>query len=266
MHGWKRWLVVGIVAALVVVVGGPFIYFHFIQGPAAPPLAISDTVPTDASATPTTAITNLDGTWKVASGSQVGYRVKETLFGQSATAVGRTTAVTGQFVLGGSAVSTASFSVDMTKVSSDRSQRDDQFHGRIMDTADFPTATFTITSPIDLGTVPASGIKITPKATGKLTLHGTTKTVTVSLTAERTGNVIQVSGSVPITFSEYNIDNPSGGPASVGNAGTPPRARRRECASRSAAPDTGRAEAGGVRHAPNQESARPPRYRQTKLP
>jgi polyisoprenoid-binding protein YceI len=108
----------------------------------------------------------------------------------------------------------------MTKVSSNRSQRDDQFQGRIMDTADFPTATFTLTSPIDLGTVPANGVKITPKATGKLTLHGTTKTVTVSLTAERTGNVIQVSGSVPITFSDYSIGNPSGGPASVGNTGT----------------------------------------------
>jgi polyisoprenoid-binding protein YceI len=220
MHGWKRWLVVGVVAALVVVVGGPFIYFHFIQGPAAPPLAISDTVPTDASATPTTAITSLDGTWKVASGSQVGYRVKETLFGQSAAAVGRTTAVTGQFVLTGTSVSPASFTVDMTKVSSDRSQRDGQFQGRIMDTADFPTASFVVTSPIDLGTVPKSDVVITLKATGKLTLHGTTKTITIALSAERTGNNIKVSGSVPITFSDYNIDNPSGGPASVGNTGT----------------------------------------------
>jgi polyisoprenoid-binding protein YceI len=220
MHGWKRWLVVGVVAALVVVVGGPFIYFHFIQGPAAPPLAISDTVPTDASATPTTAITSLDGTWKVASGSQVGYRVKETLFGQSETAVGRTTAVTGEFVLAGTSVSPASFTVDMTKVSSDRSQRDGQFQGRIMDTTDFPTASFVLTSPIDLGTVPKSDGVITPKATGKLTLHGTTKTITIALSAERTGNNIKVSGSVPITFSDYNIDNPSGGPASVGNTGT----------------------------------------------
>ena len=32
---------------------------------------------------PTTAIASLDGTWKVASGSTAGYRVKETLFGQS---------------------------------------------------------------------------------------------------------------------------------------------------------------------------------------
>jgi polyisoprenoid-binding protein YceI len=220
MLRWKRWLVIGVVAALVVVVGGPFVYFHFIQGPAPAPLTINDTVPTDASATPTTALGSLDGTWKIASGSLVRYRVKETLFGQSSTAVGSTTAVTGQFVLTGTSVSPASFSVDMTKVSSDRSQRDGQFQGRIMDTADFPTATFALTSPIDLGSIPKSGVVITPKATGKLTLHGVTKTVTIALSAERAGNNIKVNGSVPITFSDYSIDNPSGGPASVGNTGT----------------------------------------------
>jgi polyisoprenoid-binding protein YceI len=220
MHGWKRWGVIGVVTALVIVVGGPFVYFHFIQGSAPAPLSINDTIPTDASATPTTALGSLDGTWKVASGSLVRYRVKETLLGQSATAVGSTTAVTGQFVLAGTSVSPASFSVDMTKVSSDRSQRDGQFQGRIMDTADFPTASFVLTSPIALGTVPKDDVVITPKATGKLTLHGTTKTITITLNAERSGNNIKVNGSVPITFSDYNIDNPSGGPASVGNSGT----------------------------------------------
>jgi polyisoprenoid-binding protein YceI len=220
MRGWKRWTLVGIVTAIVVLVGGPFVYFHLIEKKAPPPLSIDNTVPTSASATPTTALTSLDGTWKIASGSLVRYRVKETLFGQSATAVGGTTAVTGQFTLAGTKVPTASFSVDMTKVSSDRSQRDDQFRGRIMDTADFPTATFVLTSPIDIGSVPADGVVIKPQATAKLTLHGTTKTITLTLIAERAGNTIKVNGSVPITFSDYNIANPSGGPASVGASGT----------------------------------------------
>src|SRR4029077_5648506 len=126
-------------------------------------------------------------------GSVVRYRIKETLFGQSGTAGGTTNSLTGRRTIAGAKVTTASFTLDKTTFHSDRSQRDGQFQGRIMDTADFPTATFTLTNPIDLGTVPANGVKITPKATGKLTLHGTTKTVTVSLTAERTGNVIQVN-------------------------------------------------------------------------
>jgi polyisoprenoid-binding protein YceI len=222
MRGWMRWAVIGVVAAVVVFVGGPFVYIHFIEKKAPPPLSIDDPVSTTtvAGATSTTNLSTLDGTWKIADGSLVRYRVKETLFGQSATAVGGTSAVTGSFTLSGSTVPAASFSVDMTQVSSDRSQRDGQFQGRIMDTADFPTATFVLTSPIDLGTVPANNTVIKPTATGKLTLHGTTKTVTIDLVAERTGNTIKVNGSVPITFSDYNIDNPSGGPASVGNTGT----------------------------------------------
>jgi polyisoprenoid-binding protein YceI len=156
----------------------------------------------------------------VASGSRAGYRVKETVLGQSGTAVGRTSAVTGRLTLAGTQISAASFSVDMTQVTSTKSQRDGQFQGRIMDTAQFPTATFALTKPIALGTVPASGVTIAPKATGKLTLHGTARTVTIALVAARTGNVIQVSGSVPITFADYSIDNPSGGPASVGDSGT----------------------------------------------
>jgi polyisoprenoid-binding protein YceI len=107
----------------------------------------------------------------------------------------------------------------MTTVKSDRSQRDGQFQGRIMDTASFPTATFTLTSPIDLGAVPKDGVKKSYPGQGKLQLHGTTKDVTVTLNTKRTGNVIEVQGLQPITFSDYNINNPSGGPASVGKSG-----------------------------------------------
>ena len=44
----------------------------------------------------------------------------------------------------------ASFSVPMDTIHSDKSQRDAQFDGRIMDVAQYPTGTFTLTSPIDL--------------------------------------------------------------------------------------------------------------------
>jgi len=55
---------------------------------------------------------------------------KEILFGQSVTAVGRTTAVTGEMALQGSSVTGASFTVDLTMVKSDSGQRDGQFQGR----------------------------------------------------------------------------------------------------------------------------------------
>jgi hypothetical protein len=31
--------------------------------------------------------------------------------------------------------------------------------------------------------------------------------------------LIAVQGNIPVTFSDYGIDNPSGGPARVGNDG-----------------------------------------------
>jgi polyisoprenoid-binding protein YceI len=214
---WVRWVVGGVVVVLLIVVGGPFVYFHFIQSDPPPKLSL-DTTPVP-STTPGVTRAPLAGTWKIGTGSLVRYRVKETLFGQSGEAVGKTTAVTGSMTMTATSVSDATFTVDMTSVTSGQSQRDGQFRGRIMDTAEFPTATFTLASPIDLGIVPKDGVQNSYSANGKFQLHGTTKNVTFTLTARRTGNVIAVQGDEPITFSDYNIDNPSGGPASVGDSG-----------------------------------------------
>jgi len=223
---------------VVLGVGGPLVFFHFIEGKAPAPLTLSSSTPTTVATSSTPAPTastgaastsagstfasssSADGIWKVATGSTAGYRVKETLLGQSHPAVGRTTALTGSVAISGVDVTAASFSADLTHVKSDQSERDSQFQGRIMDTSKYPTATFTLTGPIDLGTVPADGTTVTATATGNLTMDGTTRSVTLQVEARKTGTTIQVSGSTPITFSDYNIDNPSGGPASVGSTGT----------------------------------------------
>lgn len=210
---WKRWLIGGIVVVLIVVVGGPFVYFHFIEGSAPPRFRLSKPK-ASTSAVP------LAGTWTVTSGSQAGYRVTETLFGQSHTAVGRTTAVTGQLGATPTSVTNTAVTVDMTQVASDSGERDGQFQGRIMDTSQFPTAKFTLTTPINFAATPKPGSTVNETASGSLLLHGTTHAVQVPISAIQNGNTIQVTGSIPVTFSDYNIDNPSGGPASVGNSGT----------------------------------------------
>lgn len=217
----RAWKIGGIVVAVLVVlfVGGPFIYIHFFNGSTPAKLSIKDDPSSGGTSTTLgSSAVPLDGTWKIAGGSQAGYRVQEVLFGQSTTAVGRTTAVTGQMTIAGQQVTSASFTVDMTKVKSDRSQRDDQFQGRIMDTAQFPTATF-VASPITLPKIPTNGATIDVPATGKLMLHGVTKDVSVTLTARRTDNTIEVSGTIPVTFADYNIDNPSNGFATTQDHG-----------------------------------------------
>ena len=217
---WKRWIIGGVAAIAVLLVGGPFVYIHFIEGKAPAKLSLSSQPTVPVAAGSSTASSTVDGTWNVTSGSQAGYRVNEVLFGQSATAVGRTTAVTGSIAISGTTVSTGNFTVDLTKVSSDRSQRDSQFQGRIMNTSSFPTAMFTLTQPIALGPLPASGATVTESATGTLTMHGATKPVTFSVTARRNGAQIQVSGSIPVTFANWNIPNPTFGPVSTDDHGT----------------------------------------------
>ena len=89
-----------------------------------------------------------------------------------------------------------------------------------MNTSEFPTATFKLIKPIELAPVPKQGATVSRySATGDLTLHGTTKTVTIPLQTQYSGDTIKVAGSVTITFADYGIDNPSGGPASVGDSG-----------------------------------------------
>jgi polyisoprenoid-binding protein YceI len=210
---WLRWLLTAIAVLVVLAVAGPFIYIHFFNG--STPAALSLKNPPSSSAATGTATANtaaagpVAGSWAVGPGSVVGYRVNEVLLGQNATAVGRTSDVTGHLTIAGTTATAAAFSVPMATVHSDKSQRDAQFDGRIMDVAQYPTATFTLTGPIDLAPLPAGGVIKDYTAHGRLTLHGTTRAVTFTLTAERKGSQVEVSGDIPVLFSDYSIQNPS---------------------------------------------------------
>lgn len=212
----KRWLLIGGIAAVIGVVGGPFVYFNLIAEDAPAALTIGTSSPAATVAAPDT----LDGTWTATNESVAGYRVQEILFGQSNEAAGRTNEVTGSFTLNGTTVSEASFTVDMASIESDQDRRDNQFRGRIMDVDTHPTSTFELTQPIALGTLPDDGVQGTAMATGELTIRGTTKTVTIELTGRRDGGTIRVSGNYLIVFEEWDIPNPSGGPAQTSDEGT----------------------------------------------
>jgi polyisoprenoid-binding protein YceI len=223
----KRTYFIGIpVLIFLVVVVAPYVYIHFIEGPAPKKLTLSD--PKSSSSTTTgsgsdssaASSDSVDGTWTVTKdGTIVGYRVGEVLFGQNATAVGRTDAVTGDLTINGTTATAGSFTADLTKVSSDQDNRDRQFQGRIMDTATYPTATFKLTEPVDLANIPQNLVKITEKATGDLTLRGKTRSVTFDVVARRNGDKIEVNGTIPITFADWGIPNPSFGPASTEDHG-----------------------------------------------
>jgi polyisoprenoid-binding protein YceI len=220
-----RWPIALAAAVLVVAVVAPYVYIHFVKEDAAERLSLDDVTTTtagDGSTSTTTggsAAGGIDGNWTTTGESVVQYRVTEVLFGQDAEATGTATGVTGTAEIAGTTVTAVDAEVDMTTFASDESRRDGQFQGRIMETAQFPTATFTLTEPLELGAVPADGEDVTVEATGELTMHGVTNEITFALTARRTGSTFAANATIPITFSDYGIDDPSGGPASVGDDG-----------------------------------------------
>lgn len=214
-------LLIAAAVAVAVFVGGPWVYINFVREPAAESFLdevtattlvtmgdpVSTTVDSAANAN-TATLEDASGTWSVTSESQVGYRVDEVLFGQNVTAVGRTNAVTGSVTIDGLTVTAAEFSVDMTTVKSDEPKRDAQFESRIMDTLNFPAATFVLSESIIVSKDALTGDS-THQASGVLTLRGTNKAVEVTIvSAIRDGAVVLV-GEIEIVFADWGIPNPS---------------------------------------------------------
>ena len=125
------------------------------------------------------------------------------------TAVGRTPNVTGTMTVQGTNVTAADFTADLTSLQSDDDRRDGQLRRQGIQTAQFPNATFKLTSPIDFGSIPPDGQSVSVTATGDFTLHGVTKSVQIPLEAKRSGDVIVVTGSLPILFSDYGVTRPN---------------------------------------------------------
>jgi polyisoprenoid-binding protein YceI len=218
---WKK-IVGALVVIVALVVGGSWFYAKVInKAPAKASTsdlteALDKPVPpsgsgpsTTAANTPPRAANDLTGVWRAVSTSLIRYRVDETINGFASTAVGGTNHVTGNVTIEGKQVRAAGFTVDTSSFTSDESRRDQQFRGRVMDVSKYPTATFNISSPIEFASVPAEGKTAQLTATGDLTLHGTTRSVTFDLVAMRKNGKIGVLGTIPIVFADFGIPNPS---------------------------------------------------------
>ena len=234
IRGRRTLAIVALVVAVAVVAGGAYgLWYLFLRpgGPAAVSTGSQAPLATTGAAAQPLASGGLPGTWDVDttigsfsdfSDSWVGYRMQETLASIGAnTAVGRTPKVTGGLTITGDQVTAATFTADLTALQSDDSRRDGQLTHAGLETSSFPTATFTLTSPLDLGTEPTNGQEIDVTAQGTLDLHGVTTTVAVLLKARLVGSVIEVTGSLPITLADYGMTPPTSFIAlSVNDAGT----------------------------------------------
>jgi len=162
----------------------------------------------------------LDGTWVVdtesgefdyesATGTFAGFRVAEELAGIGATeAVGRTGDVGGTMTIEGTTVTAASFEIDLSTITTDDSRRDNRVRDAL-EVEQFPTTTFTLTDPIDLGADAEDGGPVSVTAPGELTIKGVTNSVEFPLEAQLIEDTVVVVGSLVIEFGDYGVEVPS---------------------------------------------------------
>ncbi len=221
-----RNLLLGGGLVILVLIGGGLYWFLSDDAPPAVDLdtaAGSVTTTTSSDDTGTTGAPAADGdiagTWTVdadsgdvefesATGSFVGFRIGENLASIGVTeAVGRTRDVSGTLTIDGTTATEATFEADMTAITTNESRRDDKVQSAL-ETDQFPTATFVLTEPIELGDGAASGEDVKVDAVGDLTIHGVTKSVTFPLEAKLVEGTVVVVGSLPVVFADYDVEVP----------------------------------------------------------
>jgi len=227
----RTWIIAGSAVAALAVVGVILLVWYLnqpvpeevsiegaVEGVATTATGGSDGVPP---------IEPLDGSWGVnteigefsfedASSSFVGFRIDEELTSIGATtAVGRTPAVSGSFTLEGTTITDAVIEADMTAIVTNADRRNRAVQ-RALATEAFPTATFTLTAPIELGSIPEVGVPASAIATGELFIKGVSVPIDIPLEAQivplstdQWGDVIAVVGSVDITFADWGVEVPS---------------------------------------------------------
>ena len=195
-----RLLVLGVLAAVVLVVVGGYVALRLTGDDAPPPPTLSGAPAAGGAA---------EGgaeRWRPlpGQGTFVGYRVNEEYLGVGVrTAVGRTSAVTGTVTVDGDRIGSADISADMRRVVSDQSRRDDTLRYRGIETDRYPTSRFTLSAPVALAARAAP-------AKGTLTLHGRRAPIDVSVRGQRVaGGRLELVGSAPIEFARFGIEPPS---------------------------------------------------------
>jgi polyisoprenoid-binding protein YceI len=227
----NRIAVAATLVAIVIVVGGAGLFWYVNQPvPEEVSLekAVEDIANTQPPSTDTTDVpAGLDGVWTVdtsigefsfgeATSSFLGFRINEELVSVGATtAVGRTPVVAGSLTLSGTSITETVIEGDLSQIVTNASRRNRAVWGAL-DTNSFPIATFTLSSPIDIGAAPVEGDEILVSAVGDLEIKGVTHRIEIPLEAQ----LVVVVGATDITFADWGVEMPtSSGVVSVEDHG-----------------------------------------------
>jgi polyisoprenoid-binding protein YceI len=190
-----------------------------------PPEARLSSPSPETSPTSSAAVTDeLDGDWRlIADQSFVGYRVRErlTFLDAPSDAVGRTSSVEGTLRIAGPTVESVDVTADLRQLKSDEDRRDRRMRTLGLESDRYPNARFVLSSPITFQAKPASGETVKTNGTGKLTLHGMTRDVSVPIEARWSASGIEVVGGFEVVMRDYGITPPRVGPVlSISDRGT----------------------------------------------
>ncbi|HEV8697646.1 MAG TPA: YceI family protein [Candidatus Limnocylindrales bacterium] len=224
----SHFIALALVAIAAIAAGGFIAYDQVLRGDSVAGLTLPASTPTAAaSSEPATAApaasgepgtsSGVTGTWNVTTDSEAGYRVRERLANLPAEsdAIGRTSDVSGSITVeangDGARLTGGTLTVDTTTITSDEDRRDNRLRSEGLQTDQFPTATFTVTEPVDVPAAALAGTAADVTLTGDLTLHGVTKSVEIPAQAQLLGNTMQVAGSLTFPLSDFEISPPNVG-------------------------------------------------------
>jgi polyisoprenoid-binding protein YceI len=221
-----RRLLATVVGGVVAVAVIAFLLIYFVIFPTSSPkpfkLAVATTTAgtgtgtgTGAASTSTKAGASLSGSWRIASGSLAGYRVREKLafLPAQSDAVGRTSQITGTaaFLQAGKDVTIkqAAFQVNVYSLKSDRSMRDEKIRQIGLESERYPTATFVLAGPLRFTRASVEGQIDHLQATGTFVIHGVSKRETLPLEVTLAGSTFEAVGSLTFPWSEFGMTAPS---------------------------------------------------------
>jgi len=188
--------------------------------PAAPPTAVAPTSPPVVVATVDPPDTGAKGAITLvvdSSASHASYHAHEQLVGRTlpSEAVGTSNAVTGTVVIDGdgSILPTQSkITVDLSKLASDESRRDNFIKGNTLQTSRYPTATFVPWKVDGLpAPLPSSG-QVTFQLSGDLTVHGVTKPVSWQVAVQFDGTTVTGTATASVNITDFGMTPPKAGP------------------------------------------------------
>ena len=151
------------------------------------------------------------------SSSTASYHAHEQLVGRTlpSEAVGTTSAVSGSLVMrpdGSIAADQSSISVDLGKLQSDESRRDNFIKRSTLQTSRYPMATFVPREVQGLGSpLPTSG-SATFQLMGDLTVHGVTKPVTWQVAAQFGETALSGDATTTVNITDFGMTPPKAGP------------------------------------------------------